>query len=35
MSFPERRWFRFKDKQMPLKQVAAELGADYIVEGAR
>lgn len=24
---------RFKDKQMPLRQVAAELGADYIVEG--
>jgi len=24
---------RFKDKQMPLKQIVAELGADYIVEG--
>ena len=24
---------RFKNKQMPLKQIAAELGADYIVEG--
>ncbi len=24
---------RFKEKQKPLKQIAAELGADYIVEG--
>ena len=24
---------RFKDKQKPLKQIVAELGADYIVEG--